>query len=237
MPTKRKVFIAVTFDPDKVKNVNCIPYTNCCGDDCITYCPKCEVDKTTFVLVYAYTLDEAFSIIEDMEKNRECVDEDTYKVEGTRVSFKYKDEDGDEQTFCFDRKINCAYLDDENLEDYSRSFYLNDIDKFREEGERGYVDVNVSLNDVEKSEAEKIPEGSELEVATFKLRKANSVLEEAKAVLEEAQKDAIEAKAKFEEATKKSEAKKEIERQIADFDAVQELKRKEFLASLSSRLS
>ena len=235
MPKKLKVFIAVTIDPVKVKNVNCIPYTHW-GDEGSTSCDNCEADpKTTFVLVYAYTLDEAFSIIEDMEKNRECVNKDTYKVEGTRVSFKYIDEDGDEQTFCFDRKINCVYLDDENLEDYSRSFYLNDIDKFREEGERGYVDLfNFSLYDVETFEAEKIPEGSELEVATVKLRKANSVLEEAKAVLEQAEKDAKEAKAKFEEATKKSEAKKKIERQIADFDAVQKLEREKFLASLSS---
>lgn len=235
MPKKLKVFIAVTFKKE-IENDNSIPYTNCCGDECITYCPKCEADpKTTFVLVYAYTLDEAFSIIEDMEKDRECVNKDTYKVEGTRVSFKYIDEDGDEQTFCFDRKINCVYLDDENLEDYSRSFYLNDIDKFRQEGERGYVDLfNFSLYDVEKSELEKIPEGSELEIATAKLTKANSVLEEAKAVLEEAEKNAKEAKAKFEEATKKSEAKKKIERQIADYDAVQKLEREKFLASLSS---
>jgi len=234
MPKKLKVFIAVTFKKE-IENDNSIPYTNCCGDECITYCPKCEADpKTTFVLVYAYTLDEALIIVEEMEKDRECVNKDTYKVEGTSVSFKYIDEDGDEQTFCFDRKINCVYLDDENLEDYSRFFYLNDIDKYDEEGERGYVDLfNYSLSEVLESEKKTIPGGSELEVAKALLDEAEKKVKEIKAVLEEAEKKAKEAKAKFEEATKKSEAEEKIKTQIADFDAAQKLEREKFLASLS----
>lgn len=205
------------------------------GDEGNTICNKCEADpKTTYVLVYAYTLQEALSIVEEMEKDRECVNKDTYKVEGTSVSFKYIDEDGDEQTFYFDRKINCVYLSNGILEDYSRFFYLNDIDKYDEEGERGYVDLfNFSLYEVEKSEKETNPEGSELEVANALFIKAEKKVKEAKAVLEEAEKKAKEAKAKFEEATKKSEAEEKIKTQIADFDAAQKLEREKFLASLS----
>jgi hypothetical protein len=234
MPKKLKVFIVVTFDHKKIEKGNYTTYTHW-GDEGSTICDKCEADpKTTYVYVYSYTLQEALSIVEEMEKDRECVNKDTYKVEGTSVSFKYIDEDGDEQTFCFDRKINCVYLDDENLEDYSRSFYLNDIDKFHEEGERGYVDLfNFSLSEVEKSEKETNPEGSELEVAKALFIKAEKKVKEAKDVLEEAENKAKEAKAKFEEATKKSEAEEKIKTQISDFDAAQKLAREQFLASLS----
>jgi len=233
MPNNLKVFIVVTVDTDKLKKGNETRYMRY-GEECYTICYNCEADpKTTFVFVYAYTLDEALSIVEEMEKDRECVNKDTYKVEGTSVSFKYIDVDGDEQTFCFDRKINCVYLDDENLEDYSRVVDPNDIDKFREEGEGGYVNLfNYSLSAVLESEAEKNPEGSELEVAKEVLEKAKKKVKEAKAVLEEAEKKAQEAKAKFEEATKKSEAEEKIKIEIAKFDAAQKLAREEFLANL-----
>jgi hypothetical protein len=234
MPKKLKVFIVVTFDHKKIEKGNYTTYTHW-GNEGSTICDNCEADlKTTNVLVYAYTLDEALIIVEEMEKDRECVNKDTYKVEGTSVSFKYIDEDRDEQTFCFDRKINCVYLDDENLEDYSRSFYLNDIDKSHEEGERGYVNLsNFSLYEVLESEKKTIPGGSELEVAKALLDEAEKKVKEIKAVLEEAEKKAKEAKAVLEEATKKSEAEEKIKTQISDFDAAQKLAREQFLASLS----
>jgi len=234
MEQYRNVYIARTCDTDKLKKGNYTTYTHW-GDEGSTICDNCEADlKTTYVLVYAYTLHEALIIVEEMEKDRECVNKDTYKVEGTAVSFKYIDEDGDEQTFYFDRKINCVYLSNGILEDYSRFFYLNDIDKYDVEGERGYVDLfNYSLSEVLESEEKTIPGGSELEVAKALLDEAEKKVKEVKAVLEEAEKKATAAKAKFEEATKKSEAEEKIKTQIADFDAAQKLEREKFLATLS----
>ena len=187
----RNAYIVRTFNTYRLIKGDKTSYTHY-GEEGYTICENCEADpKTTYVLVYAYTLQEALSIVEEMEKDRECVNEDTYKVEGNAVSFKYIDEDGDEQTFYFDRKINCVYLSNGILEDYSRSFYLNDIDKYDEEGERGYVDLfNFSLYEVEKSEKETNPEGSELEVAKALLDEAEIKVKEIKAVLEEAEKKA-----------------------------------------------